>query len=96
MLPRILLILTLAFCFSCGGVHYIRKAPPTPIKEQVGERPSPDRVWVYGHWEHRKENYVWMPGEWILTRPGYRWVPAYWYQNTQGWRFHPGHWEKAH
>ena len=81
---------------ACGGVHYITEAPPEPQVEERGERPSPNQVWVPGHWRWFKARYTWMTGDWLKIRPDHRWVPAYWHQSAKGWRFHPGFWEKAH
>jgi len=91
--PLILLVLLLT---SCGGVYYMSEAPPEPQIEEPGERPSPNQVWVSGHWRFLKGEYTWQAGEWLQVQPGKRWIPAYWHKGSKGWRFFPGFWEKAH
>src|SRR5690349_5660245 len=39
-------------------------AAPEDKKEEQGKAPSPDHVWVAGHWSWVNHKYEWIPGYW--------------------------------
>jgi WXXGXW repeat (2 copies) len=77
------------------AVVYVRRGPPADVVEVVPAQPSPDHVWIRGHyrWDGVAGAYVWVPGHWQLPPQGYhRWVPARWVERDGQWYFVEGHW----
>ena len=68
-------------------------APP-PVRAEVRPMaPSPNHVWINGHWAWRRGAHVWMPGHYALPPgAGYRWVPARWVNEGGRYVFFEGHW----
>lgn len=56
----------------------VKPAPPATvvIKPAV---PSPDMVWIDGHWKWNKrlKQYEWGSGYWVKPRKGYMWIPGH-------------------
>ncbi len=76
-------------------VVYVSAAPPAEIVEAVPAQPSPDHVWIRGHyrWDANHAAYIWLPGHWQVHPAGYvRWVPGHWQQADGRWYWVEGHW----
>jgi hypothetical protein len=68
-------------------------APPPPRVEVRTVAPSPQHVWIGGHWAWRDSAHVWLPGHWALPpAAGYHWVHARWVNQGGQWVFYEGHW----
>jgi len=68
-------------------------APPPMRVEVRPAAPSPNHIWIAGHWAWRGGAHVWMPGRYALPpAPGYRWVAARWVNEGGRWTFFEGHW----
>lgn len=78
--------------------YVVESAPPPPQQEMIPMAPSPQHVWVQGHWrwDPRMRRHAWYPGRYIIRQSGMVWVPAGWRQH--GWRhqYVPGHWRRAY
>jgi hypothetical protein len=80
-----------------GG--YLQQPPPTPTSEPQDNytpQPSPNTVWVRGHYEYAGDgrNYQWVPGHWETPPPGARtYVSGHWQQESQGYVWIPGSWQ---
>ena len=63
------------------------EVPPPPPPQVVlvkGTCPSPDHVWVDGHYNYVNESYVWVDPHWAVPPKGKRvWVKGYW--RDGGW-----------
>jgi WXXGXW repeat (2 copies) len=68
-------------------------APP-PLRAEVRPvAPSPNHVWVNGHWAWRGRAHVWVGGHYALPPgAGYHWVQARWVNEGGQWTFFEGHW----
>lgn len=67
--------------------------PPPPRAEVMPAEPSPDHVWIAGHWERDPDKWTWVEGEWI--KPPFlpvRWVPGYWRHQLGKFHWVSGHW----
>lgn len=79
-------------------IETVSAPPPMPAPPQVQEvvvtAPSPEAVWVPGHWSYRGHGYVWISGHWEMPPPYSRsyvaghwerrghhtyWVESYWH-----------------
>jgi hypothetical protein len=77
------------------GVVYVRSGPPVEVVETAPVQPSPDHVWIRGHyrWDGVANAYAWVPGHWQVHPAGYtRWVPGHWYARNGAWYWVEGHW----
>jgi hypothetical protein len=75
------------------GVVYVREAPPREIVEVIGPAPSPQHVWIAGHYDWRGDRYVWLPGRYEVVREGYRrWEPGHWEHDRNGYFWIEGRW----
>jgi YXWGXW repeat-containing protein len=63
-------------------------APP-PLRAEVRPvAPSPNHVWIPGHWVWRNGAHVWYGGHYALPPgPGYHWVHARWVNEGGQWVF---------
>jgi hypothetical protein len=68
--------------------------PPAPVVESPGRPPSPNAVWISGHWEWRSGKYEWVPGRWETAPAGSSYVPGRHKRTAQGWVWEPGRWRK--
>jgi hypothetical protein len=67
-------------------------AVPPPQQEIITTAPSPQYVWVNGHWDRTPDKWNWVGGTWV--KPPYSnayWMPGYW--QNQGGKYQ---WEDAH
>lgn len=80
-----------------GGV--VAQPPPTPTSEpqdNYTQQPSPNHVWVRGHYEYTGDgrNYQWVPGHWEIPPQGARtYVAGHWQQQSNGYVWVPGGWQ---
>lgn len=69
--------------------------PPPPQAEYVPPQPTPDAVWITGHWEFDgpSARYVWIRGCWVVP-PGYGeyWVRPHWAYRDGGYVYIRGYW----
>jgi hypothetical protein len=72
----------------------VNVAPPPMRVEVQPPRPSPNHIWIAGHWAWRAGAHVWIGGHWAMPPgAGYVWEPARWIpQPNGGYRFVEGHW----
>jgi hypothetical protein len=76
----------------------IIKAPlaPSVSQEIIDERPSPQHVWIAGHWRWQDGNYVWIASHWELPpRANLAWVEPRWDQKANGYVLAGGYWQDA-
>ncbi len=74
------------------GVHVVVEPPALRVEERPAA-PSPNHVWIAGHWAWRAGHHVWLGGHYALPPgPGYVWEPARWEREGKGWTFFEGHW----
>jgi hypothetical protein len=71
----------------------VRVPPPAMRAEVRPARPSPNHLWIDGHWAWRGGGHVWVGGYWALPpAAGYVWEPARWVNEGGNWVFFEGHW----
>lgn len=69
------------------------QAPPVHTVDPVLARPSPDYIWVPGHWTWRDSQYEWMTGHWeIPPSTNSIWIQPRWEPESGGYRFYEGYW----
>ena len=73
------------------NAEIITEAPPAARMEVVGVAPSPNHLWINGHWAWRGR-WVWEPGFWEVRRPGAVWIEGHWVRHRHGWVWIGGHW----
>ncbi|HEV8676453.1 MAG TPA: YXWGXW repeat-containing protein [Methylomirabilota bacterium] len=66
--------------------------PPPPQVESPGRPPSPNAVWISGHWLWQNGRYEWVPGRWENAAPGTSYVPGRHKKIDGGWRWEEGRW----
>jgi hypothetical protein len=66
--------------------------PPPPQVESPGKPPSPNAVWISGHWLWRNGKYEWAAGRWENAPPGASYVPGRHKKTDGGWRWEEGRW----
>jgi hypothetical protein len=103
-IARSITVLTLAAtmgaCSASAGaggtrlsVGFITREPPPARVEVVTERPSPDHVWIAGHWARNGDDFMWVSGHWDRPSGGHReWVEGRWEHEARGWYWIEGHW----
>src|SRR5437868_10023349 len=74
-----------------GPGRVVVEAPP-PIREEIiPPAPSPNHIWIRGHWGYH-DRYAWEPGRYVVRpRRGAEWVPGHWDDTHHGWAWKPGH-----
>jgi WXXGXW repeat (2 copies) len=71
----------------------VNVAPPPPQVEVRTVQPSPQSLWIGGHWAWRGGQHVWIRGHWAEPpNAGMVWEPAHWSQRGGAWVFVEGHW----
>jgi hypothetical protein len=82
-----------ALAFSAAAQVVIRVAPPVPVVETRGARPSRDHVWVNGYHRWDGKAYVWSAGSWQMPpHPHQRWVAHHYVHRNGGYVLVEGHW----
>lgn len=72
----------------------VTEAPPALQQETVQVRPTPNHVWVAGHWSWRVNRYEWVPGQWELPpSQGAVWIPPYYEREGNVYKFYEGYWQ---
>jgi hypothetical protein len=80
--------------------------PPAPIvdkplqpavaQEVQEEQPSPQHMWVPGHWRWQEGAYSWVSAHWELPPvPNASWVPPRWEAKGSGYVLVEGSWQEA-
>ncbi len=68
--------------------------PSTP--DVVGDQPTPQHVYVSGHWRWQDGAYVWDSGHWELPpAPGADWVGPRWEKRDSGYVLDEGYWQEG-
>jgi hypothetical protein len=81
--------------FTVPGVR-VATAPPPARVEVRPVAPSPNHVWIGGHWAWRGGAHVWVNGHYALPPgQGYVWEPARWANQNGQYTFFEGHWRVA-
>ena len=71
----------------------VTEAPPAPRVEVIGVPPSPQHVWISGHWAWEGRHYSWVNGYWELRPRQYAsYVPGHWERSGRNWVYVEGHW----
>ncbi len=77
---------------GCAGEMIVRDRPPAERVEVIEGRPSPQHVWIAGHWNWDGQ-WVWLKGHWeVPPRERAEWVPGHWAERPRGWVWVEGHW----
>jgi surface antigen len=70
-------------------------AYPAPPPEVVVAQPTPDSVWVPGHWEWNGAQYVWIQGYWAVPPPGFSvYVQGVWVERGGGYYYRRPYWRR--
>lgn len=71
--------------------------PLTPAtNDRPDEAPSPQHVWVPGHWRWMEGSYVWVAGDWHLPPvPGAAWIAPQWQPQGSGYVLRDGYWQQS-
>jgi hypothetical protein len=89
---RILALIAIASLAGCVREVIVRNRPPVERVEVIEARPSPQHVWIAGHWTWEGE-WVWVKGHWEAPpRERAEWVPGHWVERPNGWVWVEGHW----
>ena len=85
----------LAYTYSTPSAVYVQQPPPPIHQARVQPpMPSPQSVWVAGHWSWQGR-WVWIDGSWQTPRAGYVWTPPVAVQARAGtYEYHPGYWRR--
>lgn len=79
------------------GVRIGNSAPPPPVVEHPWAAPSPNAVWIPGHYEWTGNQYVWVSGYYSYPpQPGFVWVPERYEHRDGVFYFHAGSWRGPH
>ena len=77
---------------SVPGIRVMGPPPPPRVEVQVA-RPSPNHIWIAGHYAWEGGTHVWIGGHWAIPpQPGYVWEPARWVNNGGQYMYYRGHW----
>jgi hypothetical protein len=96
-LPVVLaLSAVLSGCVEEDRVAYVQSVPPPEAAEVVAVAPTPDHVFIRGHWEWNGTRYVFKRGRYIRRPHDYAvWVEGHWQNTDRGWYWQGGHWGEA-
>ena len=78
-------------------VRIVDTHPPASRHEVPSERPSPQHVWLKGHYDHNGTDWVWHEGRWEQP-PAFKvaWVAPRYRKDHGKTRYEPEHWSKQH
>src|ERR1019366_198606 len=63
-------------------------------QEIIEERPSPQHVWIAGHWRWQEGRYAWIAGRWDLPpRANTVWIEPHWEKRGNGYVLVGGYWQ---
>lgn len=75
------------------SIRYVDREPPPVRYEVAPPPPSPEHVWVAGHWSWDGRAHLWIPGRYLLRpRPRAHWETGRWVRHERGWHWVEGHW----
>ncbi len=89
----LVILMLLAFVYSCAGPIYVVKPPPAAKVEMKPPPPNAKAVWIDGHWAWDGHQYVWINGHWE-KKPKGQWVQGHWRARGRGHVWVPGHWRR--
>src|ERR1035437_3795003 len=68
---------------------------PAASQEIIEERPSPQHVWIAGHWRWQDGRYAWIAGRWDLPpRANTVWIEPRWEKRGNGFVLAGGYWQE--
>lgn len=102
-------VASVLFCiasgFAAGAVPDAPTVAPAPIVDKPlapaandvpGDQPTPQHVWVPGHWRWNEGAYVWESGRWeVPPAPNVAWTPPQWQLQGNGYVLKEGFWDEA-
>jgi hypothetical protein len=72
-----------------------RPLPPAVSQEVPEPRPSPQHIWVAGHWRWQEGSYAWIAPHWELPPiPNATWVEPRWEKRGNGYVLVGGYWDQ--
>jgi hypothetical protein len=79
------------------GPAPIMERPLTPaVGDQPGQQPSPQHVWVPGHWRWSEGAYVWETGRWDVPPVSNAvWTAPQWQKVANGFVLKEGFWQEV-
>ncbi len=91
--------------FGADAVGDAPLAPAAPIVEKPfnpasndlpGDQPTPQHVWIPGHWRWLEGAYVWEAGRWeVPPTPTVAWNPPQWRPQGSGYILSEGFWDEV-
>lgn len=100
-----LLIFSAVGTFAADSVANAPTVPPAPTVDKPlapaandvpGDQPSPQHVWVPGHWRWSEGAYVWETGRWeIPPAANVTWQAPTWEKQANGYVLREGFWGEA-
>ena len=95
MKQKAIILASLLFAASiagCAAELYTDTEPP-PLRVEIRPlQPTPEAIWIDGHWAWRAHQYVWIDGHWD-RHPHGAWIPGRWDHRERGYFWTRGHWE---
>lgn len=84
--------------YSSDAGYTVQSIPPTPVsepQETVPPQPSPNAMWIRGHYAWTGNGYQWQSGRWEVPPAGARtWVQPSWQPAPNGgYVYVRGHWQ---
>jgi hypothetical protein len=85
--------------YSTADAGYsVQSIPPAPVsepRETIPPQPTPNAVWIRGHYAYTGSGYQWQPGRWEVAPAGARnWVGPSWQPAPNGgYVYVRGHWQ---
>jgi hypothetical protein len=78
--------------------YTVQSIPPAPVsepQESVPPQPSPNAVWIRGHYAYMGNGYQWQPGRWEIPPAGTtRYIGPSWQPAANGgYVYVRGHWQ---
>ena len=86
-------LVALGLSVGCAGTIVVRDAPPPARAETRSPRPTPNAVWIDGHWKWAGARYIWVSGYWE-KKPKGTWVAGHWKKTPRGHVWVKGHWKR--
>jgi hypothetical protein len=83
---------------SADAGYTVQSVPPAPVsepQESIPPQPTPNAVWIRGHYVYTGSGYQWQPGRWEVAPPGARnWIGPSWQPSPNGgYVYVRGHWQ---
>ncbi|NBW87862.1 MAG: hypothetical protein EBR23_13810, partial [Planctomycetia bacterium] len=70
--------------------------PSAASQEVIEQQPSPQHVWIGGHWRWQEGRYAWIAGRWDLPpRANVVWIEPRWERRGTGYALAGGYWQEA-